>query len=747
MTSASTPAPSPAPSPSPTPQLISLKDKALHAIRLSEKRLWRESLEVARELTQADPLNPMAWQLVSTAGLMCGSLEESLAASIRITELSPNHIGGLLNEAVCLFKLERREEAIAKYRRLLHTHPDDPYAYTSFVLDGQQDPSVSLAEIVEVAKGYGRLMTATAQAHPLLYPLQVTPEPWRKLRLGFVSPDVAVHPVMYFLEPLLVHLDRSQFEIYIYATQSLVDHVTERVQRMVDCFINVVDLKEHQLADRIRLDRIDVLWDVAGHTMRTGVGAFAWQPAPVQVTWLGYPGTTGLAEVNWRLSDGVADIEPRELASHGLPPEAWEGLPDLQAQYSEKLVMLPDLFCVYRPHIKNVMHRYTRSYQVQPTPALTQGHITFGSCNRLTKISDEVLHTWGRILEAVPNSRLFLEGAGLSQPALRQTWIARLSRCGLNPERVILANRDTAHQYLVYHCMDIALDTFPLTGGTSTFDTLWMGVPLVTLEGTSFRSRMSTAILQAFQRGEWVAPSLDAYVARAVALAQDIPQLNQIRLEQRGRMLASPLMNEARFTRFVEEAVRYLWLDWCVQQHAGADVAAQHEQLQTWVAQKPAPQPIQRWVFDTAGTPRPLAEALQHLDAAWRLAMQVEATKPSRHIASTHQGVTGVVGSKLLRPHWWEAVKWGLRILETHPTHPQALVVLAEAEWAHGCASQALLLLTQAWNLTTPSRALTERVRQWLNAMNLEAELTEFDRVTLRRGVPGPAPDPQIRVL
>jgi hypothetical protein len=185
-----------------------------------------------------------------------------------------------------------------------------------------------------------------------------------------------------------------------------------------------------------------------------------------------------------------------------------------------------------------------------------------------------------------------------------------------------------------------------------------------------------------------------------------------------------------------------LWLDWCTKQVAGSDVSAQHTLQRQWLAEKPARSPVQRWVFDRPGLPTRLEDALTALEAAWRLAMQVEATTSSRNTATKHPNLTGVVGSHQLRPHWWDAVAWGHRILETHPTQAQALVVLAEAEWAHGYAKQALLLLTSAWNLTaTPSRALTERVRQWLSATGLTQELAAFDRVTTHRGLHGQAVD------
>lgn len=305
-----------------------------------------------------------------------------------------------------------------------------------------------------------------------------------------------------------------------------------------------------ELARQIQQDEIDILIDLSGHTSGHRLLTFAHHPAPVQVSWLGYADTSGLSRIHWRISDG-----------HGDPAGA-------EARYTEQLWRLPEVFCCYRPMVRLPALRHSADYAVHPTPALQHGQITFGCCNNYAKITDDMIALWSQLLHRVAGARLLLELAGIQHGQARTALQARFARHGIAAARLQLEERDPRWQYLRYHQIDIALDPFPANGGTSSCDVLWMGVPLVTLAGTRFVSRMGVSLLHAVGHPEWVAQDQADYLDIAARLAADIPALNAIRLALRAEMEASRLMDEAGFTRQFEAALRGMWQAWCTQQAA-----------------------------------------------------------------------------------------------------------------------------------------------------------------------------------
>jgi predicted O-linked N-acetylglucosamine transferase (SPINDLY family) len=266
----------------------------------------------------------------------------------------------------------------------------------------------------------------------------------------------------------------------------------------------------------------------------------------VQVTWLGYPGTTGLSAMDYRITD-----------RHAEPP-------GLTEQYSiEKLWRLDAMFCVYRPCAAQPGRRHAPELAVRPTPALENGHITFGSINNIAKITPAVVAVWARILHAVPGARLLLEARGFDSGDMRSDFEARFAAHGITRERLVLLERKPEQQYVLYHKIDIALDPFPCNGGTTTCDALWMGVPVIALAGTAFAARMGVTMVDNLGRPEWAARDEDGYVRLACGLAADAAGLNAIRLGLRAEVEKSPLRDEAGFTRSLEAAYRGMWLAWC----------------------------------------------------------------------------------------------------------------------------------------------------------------------------------------
>jgi len=363
-------------------------------------------------------------------------------------------------------------------------------------------------------------------------------DPERRLRLGYVSPDFRHHGVTRFIEPLLTRHDRDQFEVFAYDCRAASGAAGEHIAASVDHWLPCAALSNDALAARIVADGIDVLVDLAGHTKGNRLLTFARKPAPVQVTWLGYPTTTGLAAMDYRLT--TAEVDP-------------EGADDF---YTERLYRLPRTLWCYRP-APDVP-------AAGEAPAHRAGFVTFGSMNNFSKISPATLSLWVELLREVPDSRLLMTGVpeGSARDRLRERFAAR----GVGGDRLILFSRLPAAQFreLIHRHVDIALDPFPYNGTTTTCEALWMGLPVVSLKGRTAVSRSGHALLETVGLGELCAEHEAQYIGIAVKLAGDLAWLDGLRLGMRARLEASPLRDEAGFTRDVESAYRAMWQAWCV---------------------------------------------------------------------------------------------------------------------------------------------------------------------------------------
>jgi len=368
--------------------------------------------------------------------------------------------------------------------------------------------------------------------------------PDRSLRVGYLSPDFRTHPVAYFFESLLdghgraaaVPADRH-VEVFGYGHVTCPDQTTWRLQAKCDAYRNVCSLDDRAVADMIEADRIDILVDLAGHTDGNRLGVLAYKPAPVQVTYLGYPDTTGMEQVDYRLTDSLSTPSP------------------LQRYYSEELVHLPDGFLCYRPP--------DCAPQVPPVPAGRNGYVTFGSFNDTCKVNPAVMAMWAEILAANPGSKLLVKSRAGDDPKVRQIFLDQLQHVGALPDRVVIEGQTSAIEHLrLYHQVDIALDTFPYNGTATTCDALWMGVPVVSLVGEHHASRVGLSILSRVGLDSLAAQSLQEYVTKAIALAQDPEALEKIRASLRPRMMAT-LCNGKAFTQTVESAYRRMWHRWC----------------------------------------------------------------------------------------------------------------------------------------------------------------------------------------
>ena len=378
--------------------------------------------------------------------------------------------------------------------------------------------------------------------------LAVSPDnlmPERPLRIGYVSPDFRIHSVVFFIQPVLAAHNGDKFEIYCYSDVKKPDKITEQLQRHPVTWRDISGNSDDEVFDLVRNDRIDILVDLAGHSANNRLAMFARKPASIQVSWIGYPDTTGLKTMDYRITDVYAD-----------PPGMTE------KYHSEELLRLPDSFLCYRPG--------GDFPEKGPLPAERNGFITFGSFNNFAKVTPEMIFLWARILLAVPRARLLLKAHGTSLGAVHKRILKTFSDAGVDEERISVLERTpsvTSHLD-VYNQVDISLDTYPYNGTTTTFESLWMGVPVLTMAGSAHVSRVGASILFNAGLASCIGSGPDDYVAKAEALASDTGFLASIRSGLRERMRSSPVMDAERFTRNLEEAYRAIWVKRCLASRA-----------------------------------------------------------------------------------------------------------------------------------------------------------------------------------
>jgi protein O-GlcNAc transferase len=473
-----------------------------------------------------------------------GRPDEAVAAFCQALRIKPDHSKAHLNLGGALLEQGKFDEATAAFRAIRFT-PDFAEASSNLAFSLNLVDDVSVGEMFETHRawdarhGRGR---PGPDAHANDRSIG------RRLKVGYVSPDFRLHSVAYFLEPLLRSHDRNEVEVSCYSEVSAPDAATERFKELADHWVATVGMSDDALTDSIRNDGIDILVDLAGHTAKNRLPVFARKPAPVQVTWLGYPNTTGLAAMDYRLVDAVTD------------PEG-----EADAFASEVLMRLPGGFLCYG----------ARDDAPAPgtAPCLTTGFVTFGSFNNIAKLSGATLDVWARLLTRLPTARLLLKGKPFAEAATRAIYLDRLAERGVAADRIELVAwlPERAHLAL-YDRADIALDPFPYNGTTTTCEALWMGVPVVTLRGDRHAGRVGASLLTQVGLTDLIADSPEAYVETAVALAGDPARLAELRHSLRPRMVASPLCDAPAFARKIEAAYRTMWQRWC-EAHSAAGSA------------------------------------------------------------------------------------------------------------------------------------------------------------------------------
>jgi predicted O-linked N-acetylglucosamine transferase (SPINDLY family) len=527
-----------------------LKRIALQYLRTLGKQLQQakhpQAVGVFREAIELGPLDIdtlMAFGICLSAH---GMPSEAVDIFRRALSVDPKNADAFCELGTALYSLRRWADASEAFRSALRIAPDHKVARSNLVTcdlmhylyeDGRT-PDEIFARHRRWGDEIAAELVPVAAAEPGY--LANTRDPGRRLRVGFVSADFKDHPVARFLAPLLAHYDRAALEVYCYAERERVDAYTEVLQKTGGTWrIRSRNDSDATLRAQLRGDVIDIVIDLSGQTGGTQLRALAVRSTPLAANWLGYPATTGLSTIDWRITDALADP------------------PGYERYHAEKLLRLPGGFLCYEPRAD--------APAIGPLPVEARGTVTFGSFNNIMKVTPAAVRCWAAILTAVPGSRLVLKSGTFADPPLRASYLQQFIDAGIEAQRLDLRSHllDAGEHLGAYNEIDIGLDPLVYNGTTTTCEALWMGVPVVTMIGNRHAARVGYDLLSRVGLGELAANDADSYVAIAAALAADVPRLAQIRRELRQRMQRSTLCDAANFAKEFEAGLRGIWREWC----------------------------------------------------------------------------------------------------------------------------------------------------------------------------------------
>ncbi len=502
---------------------------------LNELGRHQEALDYLRPAIQAWPNLAEFYVVLGFVYDALNNLDEAEACYNHAFRLKPQSTADLNSVGRAFIRLGRVKDALDCFRQAINSKPDhSTHSHLVFTLN--YDPDIRTEDLAAEHQRWAERYAVDPER-------KVThdndPDPDRRLRIGYVSPDFRRNVVNYFFEPMLLHHNRETVEVFLYGDVHRPDDTTARLQEMAPHWRDIHKLTTDEAAEQIRSDKIDLLIDLAGHCGRNRLTLFAQRPAPVQITYLGYCFTTGMSQMDFRFTDNVAD-------------------PSVQDDrcYTEQLVRLPEVFACYQPS--------PEAPAISPLPAMEHGHITFGSLHNLRKINAHVIDLWAELLRRLPQSRLlFFRNTLVS--SLRKHLSSEFERRGISSSQLEMRQEPVqkCSHLSVYADVDISLDVFPWSGHATACESLWMGVPVVTLRGSRHAGRMVASVLTALGRTEWIAETADAYASIAVDLASDVEQLAGMRANLREQMAKSPVCDGSAHARRIEDAYRSIWRQWC----------------------------------------------------------------------------------------------------------------------------------------------------------------------------------------
>jgi predicted O-linked N-acetylglucosamine transferase (SPINDLY family) len=520
-------------------------------IMVACSRLLKRMLQINRaecmyrELLELSPKNIGILGELAKLLSQQGKLNEAVKYYYLAMEINPDEPEIWIHLSSNLIRLGQKEKGIELLKAAVEKMPNNNQAWSTLLCSMHYFQDIDRAEIFEMSRQWAGI-NAPANTEDKHFDNSLESD--RKLRIGYISPDFREHSVIYLFEPLLDEHSRDVVEVYGYGNVAFTDKTTSRIASKFDHYRNVYALDDKSIADVIEKDGIDILVDMAGHMGDNALGVMSYKPAPIQVTWLGYPDTTGMSQVDYRLTDEIAD------------PAGSEEF------HSEELVYLPDGFLCYNPG------------EVAPatsaSPFNDNGYITFGCFNNSAKINPALIELWSRILKAVPDSKLLLKFKSGGDDEVKALFIRQFEQCGISSDRIMISGWLRSPEHLkLYNQVDIALDTFPYNGTMTTLQSLLMAVPVVSLVGEHHMSRVGLSILSRLGLEFFAAATADEYVSKASALAANFESLDKIRMSMRNRLAASPLCNNRGFAIKVEQAYRTMWHKYC--ESRGVEMADQ----------------------------------------------------------------------------------------------------------------------------------------------------------------------------
>lgn len=472
-----------------------------------------------------------AWSNRGNALLELKKYEPALASSDKAISIKPDFAEALTNRGNTLNSICRFDLSEASHREAIRINPDFLIAHNNLLFNLNYRESLTPQYALNEAKNYGAKVSKKSVPK---FTRWHTPLQTKSLKIGFVSGDLSNHPVGYFIEGLIEHLDPSKFEIYAFPTQSTNDDLTDRIRPYFKEWTPIYGQSDLDAATLIHQQGIQILIDLSGHTANNRLPVFSYKPAPIQVSWLGYFATTGLPEMDYFLGD--PHISPANEESH----------------FTETVWNLAETWFCHKPPMIEL--------SVSELPALEKGFLTFGSLGNLSKMNDKVINTWASVLHRVPDSKLLLKSKQLGDQTQIETVRKWFEKVNISADRLILEGPDSRNDYFkTYNRIDFVLDTFPYPGGTTSVDALWMGVPVLTLKGDRFLSRLGVSIAYNAGLSNWVAQETVDYVDKAVQFASDFEQLSQLRSSLRQHVLKTPLFDSSRFAKNFGDALWSMW--------------------------------------------------------------------------------------------------------------------------------------------------------------------------------------------
>ena len=499
---------------------------------LREQERLEASIACFTRALELSPSSSTVHEGLGNALLGQGLLEDAVSCYGKALAIDPDYSEAHNDLGNALKDLGLLDQALEHYTRAIELKPD----YFEAASNRLFTHNYSLRELPAVMRGlaqqYGVLVSSHTRSPFTRWNASSAPD--RPLRVGIVSSDLRNHPVGYFLKALLGAADPARITFLAFPSHRGEDDLTAHIRPYFQAWTPIVGLGDEAAARLIHASGVQVLLDLTGHTAHNRLPVFAWRPAPVQAAWLGYFATTGVAEIDYIIGD--PHVAPPEEASH----------------FTETVWQLPEIYYCFSPPETPVV--------VSDLPALSNGYLTFGCFNNLTKLNDAVLVVWARLLHAVPDSRLMLKAPQFRDAGVRERTRTRFAAQGIAEDRLLIELPSSRADYLrAYHRIDIALDPFPYPGGTTSFEALWMGVPVLTKRGDRFLSHAGETILHNAGLPDWIAADDDDYVAKVVHFAEGIDHLATLRARLRDQVLASPLFDAPRFARYFEDAMHGMW--------------------------------------------------------------------------------------------------------------------------------------------------------------------------------------------